>query len=70
MASSNVIAYQTTFIPVMHQPCIKGIEEYMYESDSVYAKEKGMRDVVVKQTPQGKWRRDYRLPWRALFSRS
>lgn len=29
-----------TFIPVMHQPCIKGIEEYMYESDRMYAKEK------------------------------
>lgn len=31
---------KATFIPVMHQPCIKGVEEYMYESDRMYAKEK------------------------------
>lgn len=39
------IAYQTTFIPVMHQPYIKGIEEYMYEFDRMYAKEKDMKDM-------------------------
>jgi hypothetical protein len=38
-------AYQTTFIPVMHQPYIKGIEEYMYEVDRMYAKEKDMRNM-------------------------
>jgi hypothetical protein len=30
--SSIVIPYQTTFIPVMHQPCIEGIEEYICTS--------------------------------------